>query len=163
MTGRPERTSLMKSVLGKSSVKKTMRVATAFTGVAAGVAIFAPAAQAAPDNTPVPQPYKIWVDTASTVQSLQVCGWKDVGTGKWTCTAIEHNPNFDKVGTANYMGANWKRGKVNVWMFDFPGGSKAGHTCNTNGSYSGSLRTGGVSLFGNANFASLGFVGSAPC
>src|ERR1017187_9696653 len=85
---------LMKSVPGKSSAKKTMRVATAFAGVAAGVAAFAPAAQAAPDNAPVPQPYTLWVKTSGNVAYIQVCGYKDVGSGKWYCTGQEVNSPY---------------------------------------------------------------------
>jgi hypothetical protein len=137
----------MKSVLGKSSVKKTMRVATAFTGVATGVAAFAPAAQAAPDNPPVPQPYTLWVNTSGNVAFIQVCGYKDVGSGEWYCTGVESNsPYFssDKVHT-NYFGTNWKRGKVNVYLWS-SSSTEFGATCNTNGAYHGIFRTGGVSL-----------------
>jgi hypothetical protein len=137
----------MKSVLGKSSVKKTMRVATAFTGVATGVAAFAPAAQAAPDNPPVPQPYTLWVNTSGNVAFIQVCGYKDVGSGEWYCTGVESNsPYFssDKVHT-NYFGTNWKRGKVNVYLWS-SSNTEFGATCNTNGAYHGVFRAGGVSL-----------------
>ena len=137
----------MKSVLGKSSGKKTMRVATAFTGVAAACAACAPAAQAAPDNAPVPQPYTLWVNTSGNVAYIQVCGYKDVGTGEWYCTGIETNsPYFssDKVHT-NYFGTNWKRGKVDVYLWS-SSSTEFGATCNTNGAYHGIFRTGGVSL-----------------
>lgn len=137
----------MRSVLGKSSIKKTMRVATVFTGVAAGTAVFAPVAKA---NSAAPYPYKAWVYTGADVVSLQVCGYKDVGSGEWYCTAVERNPYNSKSNHANYMGSNWKDGKMNVWVFNsHPGGTgptEWGHTCNTNGAYHGVFRTGGVSL-----------------
>jgi hypothetical protein len=138
----------MKSVLGKSSGKKTMRVATAFTGVAAACAAFAPAAQAAPDNAPVPQPYTLWVKTGSNVSLIQVCGWKDIGGGEWYCTADEYNPFFPGGGT-NYFGGNWKRGEVSIVMdtqiISLPT-HQFSHRCNTNGAYHGVFRPGGVSL-----------------
>jgi hypothetical protein len=135
----------------RSSVKKTMRVATTFTGVAAGVAAFAPAAKA---NSAVPYPYKLWVNTSIAVFLIQACGYKDVGDGSWYCTAAEKNPHWNVSDAANYMGSNWKDGKVNIWVWSGspsgPGegvsGKEYGHTCNTNGAYHGIFRTGGVSL-----------------
>jgi hypothetical protein len=131
----------------KSSVKRTMRVATAFTGVTAGVAAFAPAAQAAPDNAPVAYPYTLWVNTGGSTSTIQVCGYKDVGSGEWYCTAREGNPHHG-ADHSNYFGTNWKDGKVNVWeWYQFSGVSvELLHTCNTNGAYHGVFRTGGVSL-----------------
>src|ERR1700728_20912 len=89
---KPKGPALMKSILGTSPAKKTMRVATAFTGVAAtafaGVAAFAPGAKA---NSQVHYPYVLWVKTSTLVTSIQVCGYKDVGTGEWYCTEREAN------------------------------------------------------------------------
>ena len=153
----------MKSVPGKSSAKKTMRVATAFTGVAAGVAAFAPAAQAAPDNAPVPQPYTLWVKTSGNVAYMQVCGYKDVGSGKWYCTGQEVNsPYFssNKVHSASF-GTNWKRGKVNVYLWS-GSSTEFDATCNTNGAYHGVFRTGGVVLSGGFN-AALGVKKGQEC
>ena len=153
----------MKSVPGKSSAKKTMRVATAFTGVAAGVAAFAPAAQAAPDNAPVPQPYTLWVRTSGNVAYMQVCGYKDVGSGKWYCTGQEVNsPYFssNKVHSASF-GTNWKRGKVNVYLWS-GSSTEFDATCNTNGAYHGVFRTGGVVLSGGFN-AALGVKKGQEC
>jgi hypothetical protein len=140
--------SLMKSVPGKSSVKKTMRVATAFTGVAAGVggvAAFAPAAQA---NSQVAYPYVLWVKTSPLISYIRVCGWKDVGGGEWYCTGIESNP-YEFTTHSNYFGGNWKDGKVDVSVWNGTG-SPFVHRCNTNGAYHGVFRgtgTGfGVSL-----------------
>jgi len=132
----------------KSPTKKTMRVATAFTGAIAGaiggVAAFAPAAHA---DTAVPYPYKIWVKLSDYVGFVQVCGYKDVGGGDWTCTAVQNNPDYYKQSYAAYMGSNWKDGKVNVWVWgSISGANEHGDTCNTNGAYYGTLRTGGVSL-----------------
>ena len=153
----------MKSVPGKSSAKKTMRVATAFAGVAAGVAAFAPAAQAAPDNAPVPQPYTLWVKTSGNVAYMQVCGYKDVGSGKWYCTGQEVNsPYFssNKVHSASF-GTNWKRGKVNVYLWS-GSSTEFDATCNTNGAYHGVFRTGGVVLSGGFN-AALGVKKGQEC
>ena len=153
----------MKSVPGKSSAKKTMRVATAFTGVAAGVAAFAPAAQAAPDNAPVPQPYTLWVKPSGNVAYMQVCGYKDVGSGKWYCTGQEVNsPYFssNKVHSASF-GTNWKRGKVNVYLWS-GSSTEFDATCNTNGAYHGVFRTGGVVLSGGFN-AALGVKKGQEC
>jgi hypothetical protein len=156
----------MKSILGTSTAKKTMRVATAFTGVAAsafaGVAAFAPAAKA---NSQVPSPYTIWVKTSSLVTSIQVCGYKDVGSGEWYCTAKEPNPHHN-TEHSNYFGGNWKDGKVNVYEWDytsyFNSTQSGAHTCNTNGAYHGVFRTGGVSLSAG-NHASLGVDSKAEC
>jgi hypothetical protein len=140
-----------------------MRVATAFTGVAAGVAAFAPAAQAAPDNAPVPQPYTLWVKTSGNVAYMQVCGYKDVGSGKWYCTGQEVNsPYFssNKVHSASF-GTNWKRGKVNVYLWS-GSSTEFDATCNTNGAYHGVFRTGGVVLSGGFN-AALGVKKGQEC
>jgi hypothetical protein len=153
----------MKSILGTSAAKKTMRVATAFTGVAAtaftGVATFAPAAKA---NSQVYYPYVLWVKTSSLVTSIQVCGYKDVGTGEWYCTEPEANP-YHYLGThSNYFGGNWKDGKVNVYDWwhstEYHAWIKSSHTCNTNGAYHGVLRlsvngNSGVSLSAGSHYA----------
>lgn len=143
---------------------RKMRVATAFTGVAAGVAAFAPAAKA---NTSVPYPYKIWVNTSPVISQVQVCGYKDVSNGKWTCTAKHGNPCFSVSGEPHacglYQGSNWQTGKTNVWMWTPTNGGieEFGHTCNTFGSYHGVFRTGGVSLSAG-NHTSLG-ASNAEC
>jgi hypothetical protein len=154
----------MKSILGKSPVKKTMRVATAFTGVAAGVAGFAPAAEA---NSQVGYPYVLWVNTKASASNIQACGYKDVGTGEWYCTAREGNPHTGN--HSNYFGGNWKDGKVNIyeWHYIQPSlSSEVVHTCNTNGAYHGVFRgtgTGfGVSLSGGYH-APLGMSTGVEC
>jgi hypothetical protein len=167
----------MKSVLGKSAVKKTMRVATAFTGAAgfaaAGLAAYAPTAKA---DSYVPWPYALWVNADRYIYSLQVCGWKDTGGGggAWTCTAKQHNPyfygdtcTFSCINShPAYFGSNWKDGQVNVWNWN-SSGKEYLHTCNTNGAYYGRLRgTGnggiGLSLTGNNNGYPL-YVGTSEC
>lgn len=149
----------MKTSSGNPPGKKAMRVSTIFAGAVAIAAGFGPAAQAAPDNPPVPQPYTLWVNTKSSIYSIQVCGYKDVGGGQWTCTVKHHNPYYGQIYSghpyhSNYFGGNWKRGKINVWEWRLTGNSSSewGHTCNTNGSYHGIFRTGGVSLSGGFRF-----------
>jgi hypothetical protein len=156
----------MTSVPGKPARKKTKRVATVFTGLAAMGAAFGPAAQAAqaapppPLNPTVPQPYTIWVKTSALVYWIQVCAYKNVGTktlpaGSWYCTGVERNPHYLSNSLephSNYFGPNWVDGKVNVWVWSI-GKAEWGHTCNTHAdSYHGVLRNGvnsdsaGVSL-----------------
>jgi len=167
----------MKSILGKSAVKKTMRVATAFTGAAgfaaAGLAAYAPAAKA---DSAVPYPYDMWVDANRLVYSVQACGWKDTNEGTWTCTLKHHNTNFYS-GTCEpstcteeapaYQGSNWKDGQVDIYTWGGPHGSKeTQHVCNTNGAYVGHFRgTGtsfGVSLSANNDFYGI-LPGTSEC
>jgi hypothetical protein len=121
---------------GRPRKKKVMRAATALTGVAAGIAVFAPGvaranvAQGQPPN----DPYKIWVDIEGSANRLQVCGYKSVsGGGKWECTVVQHNPGASKNGapTVDYMGSDWRRGSVRVWDWS-ASGTEFVHTCNTN-------------------------------
>lgn len=153
----------MKSVLTKSSAKKTMRVATTFTGVVAGVASFAPAAKA---NPMVPYPYDEWIYLSSRVSAWKVCGWKDVGGGSWYCTVRHTNPHFGQSIHPAYTGSNWKDGRVTVFISGqyLTPNSQFGSewSCNTNGAYHGHFRgTGssfGVSLTA-ANGAPFGIIG----
>jgi hypothetical protein len=158
----------MKSDRRKSAAKKTMRVSTVFAGVAAAANIFGPAAQAAPDNPPVASPFVIWVKTGESVLYLQVCAYKDLGTGSWYCTAVQSNPGYLKSVRSNYMGINWKRGKTRV--YEWPNGalppySPYTHACNTNGSYHGLFRTGeagsGVALSAGSRRALV--LGASNC
>jgi len=142
----------MKSRPGKSAAKKIMRVATVFTGVGA-TAAFGPAAMAAPANTPVPQPYKLTVYTGIGNTYEQVCAYKDVGSGEWTCTPKERNPHYLTGSESMSFGNNWRRGEVKVWIW-----SSTNHEylalCNTNGAYNGHFKaTGGVSLSAGNGFA----------
>ena len=143
----------MKSVPGKSTMKKTMRVATAFTGAAgfaAGLVGYAPAAKA--DST-VPEPYYLWANLDRYVYSAQACGWKDTNEGTWTCTVKHHNPAFYggtcTVSCTNshpaYQGSNWKDGQVDIYTWN-SGGTETEHICNTNGGYYGHFRGTGTSF-----------------
>ncbi len=111
----------------------------------------------------MPQPYTLWVKTSGNVAYMQVCGYKDVGSGKWYCTGQEVNsPYFssNKVHSASF-GTNWKRGKVNVYLWS-GSSTEFGATCNTNGAYHGVFRTGGVVLSGGFN-AALGVKKGQEC
>jgi hypothetical protein len=137
----------MESHPGKSAKKKVMRAGTVFTGAAAATVAFAPAALA---NTQVPQPYRMTVFTGFFTSREQVCAYKDVGAGQWTCTPIQ---NVRKLisGSVSF-GNNWKDGKVNVWYW--VDGLEYLATCNTNSAYYGHFKAaGGVSLTGPSNEA----------
>lgn len=115
--------------------KKTMRVATVFTGAAGIVAALAPM-QPAQAASVVPMPYNLTARLSARVTSAQLCGYRsESGTGHWTCTPRAHTA----VGTG---GAHWtdesdlRRGKINLWMWNSHG-AEFGATCNTNGSYQG--------------------------
>jgi hypothetical protein len=83
---------LLKSDPGKSATKKTMRVATVFCGTAAATAAFGPTAMA---NTKVPAPYRLTVYTNGYVYKEQVCGYRDYGGVKWSCSSVRVNPRFN--------------------------------------------------------------------
>lgn len=146
----------MKPRSDKATAKKVMRVATALTGVSAGIAVLGPAqmARAATSaSPPATSPYKIWVDTALSVSKLQVCAYKSIGggTGQWQCTAVQSNPHFTMSSHPAYMGSDWRKGLVRVWEWDsYQGYGEFKHSCNTNGTptapYWGVHRAGGVSL-----------------
>jgi hypothetical protein len=140
----------MKSALGKSAGKKTKRVATVFTGVAAMGAAFAPAAQAVPAVPAMPAnpivyvPYTTWVKTSPDVYSIQVCGYHVESEGNaWYCTAKEHNPHFGG-SHSNFFGGPWQGGKTNIWVWAGSAhGTEYGHTCNTStGAYHAVSRIG---------------------
>jgi hypothetical protein len=132
----------MKSDVGKPARKKTMRVATALTGVTACATVFAPTQAARAASTPA-QPYTLLVDIQAVVSKIQVCGYKSPAPGRWTCTAVEPNPKYLKESSSAYMGNGWRRGKINVWLWDkVATPSKGGWTCNTNGAYHGWVNDG---------------------
>lgn len=141
------------------SSRNNMRVATVLTGAVALTAAVAPAAEA---NTPVPQPYKIWVRIDNgTDPYLQVCGYKSVsGVGHWTCTVIQTENGSPPLSA--YMGSDWRRGKINVWEWNIFHSNEQGHTCNTNSAYNGHLVTGGVVLTGPGG-AVLNATNSGAC
>ena len=142
----------MESRPGKLTKKNVLRAATVFTGAAAATVAFAPTALA---NTKVPMPYRITAYTAPDVHAEQVCGYKDIGSGEWTCTSVKE-VSRNTSGSVSF-GNNWRDGKVNVWVWYSPGENaqyEAGFTCNTNGAYYGHLKaTGGVSLTGISGYA----------
>jgi hypothetical protein len=125
----------MRPVTGKSAAR-VMRVATALTGVVAGTAIFGPA-QTALANTPLEDPYRISVKLSKDVGELQVCGYKSLKGSPWECTGITVNGGYNKEPYVNYMGSDWRRGKVNVWVWNNTQTDEHLHTCNTNGGYFG--------------------------
>jgi hypothetical protein len=141
----------------KSATRKTMRVATVFTGAAAVTAGFAPSALA---NTRVPQPYRLTVYVGADVQRIQVCAYQSPAPGHWTCTPIR-NPTYHystpygdvRISGSTSFGTNWRDGKVNVWVWGYSYYGtmvESGYTCNTNGAYYGHFKAnGGVSLTGS--------------
>jgi hypothetical protein len=135
----------MKSRVPRS---KTMRVATALTGMTACAAGFLPtaAAQAAPDNAKPGQPY--WLDIAfkGSVKSYQACGSHPGNV--YRCTVYTKKPSSDPAGswTANHVGGNkysWDTGPITIrWNGGGPGKNDI---CNTSGAYYGSIKSNGVS------------------
>jgi hypothetical protein len=127
----------------KPSSKLVVHAATALTGAVALTAAAAPAAYANPAaiNPAVPHPYKLWVLTASSVRSLNVCGWKsDSKNGHPYCTVFHTNPSFGIETKSLYMGSGWKDGSITIDMVS-GGRALASHHCNTNGSYYGHFRS----------------------
>jgi hypothetical protein len=152
----------------KLSAKFAVRTATALTGAAALTVGYAPAATA---NAAVPKPYKLWVYTGDSVSWIQACGWKnDSKSGHYYCTPARSNPFFANGGVHSlYMGSGWKDGEFIIKMLSFS--SLTVHTCNTNGSYYGHLRS-TVSSLGHVSHGVvlthqggtfLGMKGAAEC
>jgi hypothetical protein len=112
--------------------KKSMRVATVLTGAAALSVTFVQPAEATTLATQPPiMPYKIWVKPGFNESRQQVCGYKsESGVGHWTCTVIQNNNGYPTAPGYDYMGSDWRKGKINVWMW--AGSNEIGLTCNTN-------------------------------
>jgi hypothetical protein len=141
----------MKLSPNKSSAKKTMRVATVITGVAACATAFTPTlpAEAAPNlpasNNGAPNsPYNMSVLISGKVSTIQACGYKNVGGGEWECTGIipRNSPELTaQVLGTNWrqvqLGDNWRRGLVKLWWNKHGAGSW--DECNTNGTFNGQL------------------------
>jgi hypothetical protein len=115
--------------------------------------MFGPARTAKADPAPE-DPYKMRVLVGPSVGEIQVCGYKSVaGGGEWECTGVTVNPGFGgKNATLDYMGNDWRRGKVNIWLWTNTGTDEQGYTCNTNGAYYGLLYSNGtgVTMEGNS-------------
>jgi hypothetical protein len=159
----------MKLSPSKSSRKKTMRVATVFTGAAACTAAYmaAPPAYAAPErpasNNGIPEsPYSASVMISGRVSTIQACGYKNIGGGKWECTPIiaRSNPELTgRVSGTNWriveLGSNWRRGLFKLWWNHHGAGSW--DECNTNGAYNGQIASHSrVLLFTNGSYTSQG-------
>jgi hypothetical protein len=122
----------MTQLASRSRAKKTVRMAVALTGAAAGVAAYQPAvpAEAAVQN------YQIQVST-SDVYQLQICGSNQNNT--WVCTPGE---NISSSGAHHQYWKDgwWWHGHVRLWWNAHHAGSV--NNCNiTSGDYYGWVGT----------------------